>query len=135
MGIWVRKGKRYEVGEPEGLRELTAVLPGLGPFVLRYETAVFKLRFEEAPYRGGVRIDAALTGVWHVVDMADSDGVPGLHATRNDRSFKASRILIADRDLQDKMDALRKQGRRELVKELLERAEKAIQPAAAQEGS
>lgn len=130
MGIWLRKGKRYNVGDPEGLRELTAALLGLGSFVLRYESAVFKLRFEESPYRGGLRIDAALTGVWRVVDMADSDGIPGLHATRNDGSFKASRVLVADPDLQDKMGALRKQARGDLVAELLERAERAITPPA-----
>lgn len=128
MGTWVRKGKRYDVADPEGLRELTRALVGTGPFVLRHESAVLKLKFKEAPYQGGVRLDAALTGVWHIVDTADSDGVPGLHAKHYDASFEASRALVADRDLQDKMDALRKQGRSDLVKELLERAEKAIRP-------
>jgi hypothetical protein len=130
MSVWSRKGKDYDVGEPQELRKLTQTLVGSGPFVLRHEAAVFKLRFEEAPYRGGVRVDAALTGVWRVVDMADSDGVPGLHATRNDVTIKASRILVADQDLQGKMDTLRRQGRRDLVAELLERAEKALKPAA-----
>jgi hypothetical protein len=131
MGVWVRKGKLYDVGEPQELGKLSQAMAGRGPYVLRFESAVFKLKFEEAPYRGGLRLDAALTGVWRVVDMADSDGVPGLHATRSDLSFKASRILVADADLQDKMDALRREGRRGLVKELLERAEKAIKPALA----
>jgi hypothetical protein len=131
MGVWARKDKHYDVDEPQELGKLSQALAGSGPFVLRYESAVFKLRFEEAPYRGGVRLDAALTGVWRVVDMADSDGVPGLHATRDHTSFKASRILFADPDLQDKMDALRRRGRSDLVRELLERAEKAIRPTGA----
>jgi len=128
MGVWSRKGKYYDVGEPQDLLKLTQAMAGSGPFVLRHEAAVFKLKFEESTYRGGVRVDAALTGVWRVVDMADSDGVPGLHATRNDVSLRASRILVTDPDLQGKMDALRRQGRGDLVGELLGRAEKALRP-------
>lgn len=132
MGVWLRKGKHYDVGEPQELGKLSQAMAGRGPFVLRFEGAVFKLKFDEAPYRHGVRLDATLSGVWRVVDMADSDGVPGLHATHNDVSFKASRILIADDDLQDKMDALRREGCRGLVKELLERAERAVKPPVAE---
>ncbi len=131
MGVWARKGKHYDVGEPQELGKLSQAMAGRGPFVLRFEGAVFKLKFEEASYRNGLRLDAALTGAWRVVDMADSDGIPGLHATRNDLSFKASRILVADAELQDKMDALRREGCRSLLKELLERAEKAVKPAVA----
>jgi hypothetical protein len=129
MGVWVRKGKHYDVSEPQELAKLSQTMAGRGPFVLRFEAAVFRLKFEEAPYRNGLRLDATLSGVWRVVDMADSDGVPGLHATRNDLSFKASRILVADPDLQDKMDALRREGRRGVVLELLERVERAMRPA------
>jgi hypothetical protein len=129
MGVWERKGKHYDVGEPAELSKLSQTMTGRGSFVLRFAGAVFKLKFDESPYHNGLRLDAALVGVWRVVDMADSDGVPGLHATRNDLSFKASRILVADADLQDRMDALHREGRRSLVAELLEKAEKAVRPA------
>jgi len=128
MGVWERKGKHYDVGEPAELSKLSQTMTGRGSFVLRFAGAVFKLKFDESPYHNGLRLDAALIGVWCVVDMADSDGVPGLHAVHSDLSFKASRILVADADLQDKMDALRRAGRRSLVAELLEKAEKAVRP-------
>ena len=131
MGLWVRKGKHYDASQPQELAKLNQAMAGRGPFVLRFEGAVFRLKFDEAPYRNGLRLDAALSGVWRIVDMADSDGIPGLHATRNDLTFKASRILVADADLQDKMDALRREGRSSVVQELLERAERSVKPPVA----
>ena len=130
MGTWVRKGKRYDVADPEGLRELTRAPLAKAPLSCATRALSSGSGSKRRPTRAvcvSMRRSARVAHRGHG-RFRRCSGFPRAHY---DASFKASRVLVADRDLQDKMDALRKQGRSDLVKELLERAEKAIKPATA----